>query len=386
MRADRLRVLCVTDGVFPDARGGMGRFSKHLVPHLAETGAKVDVCHPGPRRHWPESSIGEFLFSVARRRFPGHYLWETYEFSRRVRAFVESRVQSYDVVYGHGLTLAAFPRRFPVPLVVNPHGLEMFQASGWERPWRAAPFRTLMRRELGGASLVVSLGGRLTDILKDDCGVPAARIREVPNGVELAYVDALLPATAQRTPRMLVSVGRLVRNKGLLELVRAVNARRDQELSLVIVGEGEFADLLERERAHPGIVLRGGVKDDELFRLYGEAEALVFTGRGEGMPTVILEAMASSLVVIATDVGAVRTMVDSENGILVRDGSVASIGAALDRFLRLSAEDRRRLGAESRRRVERRFDWPIVARSTLECLQEAAAIDGRGSSARTWRR
>lgn len=375
-----LRVLCVTDGVFPDARGGMGRFSAHLVRHLAEAGAQVDVCHPGPNRHWSRSSIGEFLVPMRKRRLPGHYLWETYHFSRRVKELIESQPDDYDVVYGQGLSLAAFPRRFPIPLVVNPHGLEMFQTRGWERPWRAAPFRRMMRRQLRRASLVVSLGGSLTDILKDECGLPASVIREVPNGVDLEYVDSLLPASAPRIARSLVVVGRLARNKGLLQLVRAVNARSDQDFKVEIVGEGEMAGHIERERRHPGIILRGAVEDDELFRAYAQAEALVFTGRGEGMPTVILEAMASSLLVIAADVGAVRTMVDSTNGILIRDGSVESVGAALDWFLQLSAEEKRRLGTESRRKVERSFAWPEVARSTLECLREAATADGRRPS------
>jgi glycosyltransferase involved in cell wall biosynthesis len=96
----------------------------------------------------------------------------------------------------------------------------------------------------------------------------------------------------------------------------------------------------------------------------------VFPSLYEGMPTVILEAMACGLPVIATDIGAVTTMVGADNGWVVPPGSALALQQALAQFLATSTAQRRLMGVASRRRVEAGFTWRRVAEETLR------AIDG----------
>src|SRR5262249_15301635 len=136
---------------------------------------------------------------------------------------------------------------------------------------------------------------------------------------------------------------------------------------------GPLRESLAREAADSRIEFLGSVTEDELHDLYGRAAALVLPSHADGMPTVILEAFASGTPAVATEVGAVSTMVDETTGVLVAPGEPAAFRAALDRLLSLDEAGLGALGAAARRRVEERFAWPAVARRTLDLLEQVVA-------------
>jgi len=103
------------------------------------------------------------------------------------------------------------------------------------------------------------------------------------------------------------------------------------------------------------------------------ADVFVFPTRYEGMPTVILEAMAAGLPVIASDIGAVLTMVSAANGRLLPAGDAVALAAALGELAEAGEARRRALGEASRRLVEQRYTWTVVARTTLDLLAQLAA-------------
>jgi glycosyltransferase involved in cell wall biosynthesis len=97
------------------------------------------------------------------------------------------------------------------------------------------------------------------------------------------------------------------------------------------------------------------VDPDEVRRALHEADVLLHPSLSEGMPTVMLEAMACELPVVVTDVGGVReALADGVEGIVVAPRDPAALAAALER-LRLDPELRRRMGAAGRRRVRAGF-------------------------------
>ncbi|RMD97728.1 MAG: glycosyltransferase, partial [Deltaproteobacteria bacterium] len=100
-------------------------------------------------------------------------------------------------------------------------------------------------------------------------------------------------------------------------------------------------------------------------------EAYILPSLYEGMPTVILEAMANGLPIIATDIGAVRTMVDEENGLVIPPGSPqAIVDAVRHLFVTCSPQERRRMGEVSYQRVRAAFTWQQIARQTRDLLEE----------------
>jgi glycosyltransferase involved in cell wall biosynthesis len=131
-------------------------------------------------------------------------------------------------------------------------------------------------------------------------------------------------------------VGRLtaIKNHSLL-LEAFANLRSRAPSHLVIVGDGELRPALEADVKHRGLIDRvhfAGWRND-LAPVYRDLDAVVLSSRNEGTPVAIIEAFASSRPVVATAVGGVPDLIDSDSGLLAAPDDAASLGIALDRLL-----------------------------------------------------
>ena len=218
-------------------------------------------------------------------------------------------------------------------------------------------------------------GGRLTDILVNECG--GDRVAVLPNGVMVPEQKAR-PGARDGSPLRLMFVGRRAQNKGVPDLLAAMDelARRgaSSRFELDIVGGGPLLGPLRSTNARPNVRFLDKVPDETLESLYESADALVLPTLFEGMPTVVLEAMARSLPVLVTDVGATRELVDSTNGEIIPKRNPAALADALIRLEAMGPEARRSLGRRGLEKVTRRFTWEKVARAHIELL---AKIDRR---------
>jgi glycosyltransferase involved in cell wall biosynthesis len=144
---------------------------------------------------------------------------------------------------------------------------------------------------------------------------------------------------AMHEPPVVLFVGRLVEGKRVRELVRAVLELLDEGVSLrcCIVGDGPLKEELMRTvRESPCFDFRGWLRplSPELFQTYRDADILVLPSVAEGLPLVLLEAMASGVAVIATSVAGVPQIVtDGVTGLLLADGHTESIKRAIRRYL-----------------------------------------------------
>lgn len=137
----------------------------------------------------------------------------------------------------------------------------------------------------------------------------------------------------------LLWVGRLDREKGpqtALGALRLLNAESEREYRLTIAGDGPLEQEIRRQ-AEPlqgAIRLLGHVPHGpRLFRLFREADALVHVSLTEGLPQVVLEAMAFGTPVVATDVGGVRAaLADGAYGLLVPPADPRALADAVDRL------------------------------------------------------
>jgi len=180
-------------------------------------------------------------------------------------------------------------------------------------------------------------------------------------------------------PLRLVSVGRLAPVKGqalLLEAVRELR-NRDADVRLTIVGDGPKRDALETVAQRLGISdvveFTGAIGQDEIARYYADADMYVHASFAEGVPVVVMEAMAHRLPVIATGVMGVRELVrDGENGLVVRPGRTDELVAAIER-LAADADERRRMGEAGRQTVEDEFDVTKSAEQLRDLFARYAA-------------
>jgi glycosyltransferase involved in cell wall biosynthesis len=220
--------------------------------------------------------------------------------------------------------------------------------------------------------------------------VPARKLVVIPNFVE---ADAIAPPSRQAraalraelgiAPDALVigSVGDIMDYKRPSDLVVACGGllQADRSARLVLIGgEGDREEVRRLHAAaarHPGQVLRLGRRRDAP-RLIGAFDIYAMASRAEEMPMAVLEAMASAVPVVGTDVGGMGEMVTSgETGLLVPYGALPDLA---DAIARLASEPdlRRRMGEAARVRVLHDFaPGPIVER--VEAVLERAAARRR---------
>jgi glycosyltransferase involved in cell wall biosynthesis len=163
----------------------------------------------------------------------------------------------------------------------------------------------------------------------------------------------------------LLAVGRFVEKKGFHFLIAALT-RLKLPFRLTIAGDGpereRLRHLITLNNLENRIVFYGSVTHAELPRMYADADVVVVpsvqdsSGDRDGLPNVVLEAMASGRPVIASDVGAITSAIThDENGLLVPPADPVALSQAIRRL----AEDRNlreRLGRNGRKRAERDYE------------------------------
>lgn len=215
--------------------------------------------------------------------------------------------------------------------------------------------------------------GFLKEMLVEQAGVNPAAISVIPNGVDL---ERFRTVANQRGPAPVVlCLGRLSPEKGQAVLLEAFSkvAVRHQQAQLWLVGDGPQRESLAR-RARATICrerIRLLPASQDVPGLLGQATLLALPSRHEGMPNVILEAMAAGLPVLASDLGGVSELVEPEQtGLLLPPGDVEAWAAGLDRLLSEPGLGRA-WGRAGRQRVEERFSLAAMIqahRELLDCL------------------
>ncbi|HEX5130933.1 MAG TPA: glycosyltransferase [Candidatus Krumholzibacteria bacterium] len=220
-------------------------------------------------------------------------------------------------------------------------------------------------------------------------GLPRDKIRVIYNGVDATRFH---PAHGDERARMrrdlglaadalvIMAVASLKELKRLDLLLRAAAPlvrRDDAHARVVLVGKGDARPALEALAAELGIAERTcftGVRDD-VEDVLRAADLVVLSSRTEAFPNVVLEAMATGLPVVTTDVGSVREMVEpGASAIVVAPGDEAALGAAIQR-LAADGALRERMGRRGRDIVEARFRFETM-RDAREALFEELLSPG----------
>lgn len=228
------------------------------------------------------------------------------------------------------------------------------------------------------ARIAVSVAAR--QFAAHGLGLPPGRWRVIPNGVDAAaFASATaLPELADPDRPLLLFVGRLEPRKGLDVLIRAflrLRASRPR-LRLCVVGDGP-----ERTRCQelippsirPDALFVGSVAAAELPRYHASADVFVAPATGgESFGIVLLEAMASGLPVVASDIPGYRTvMTDGRQGRVVRAGDALALSEAVEDLL-ANARLRAAMAAQGRQTAQA-HDWPVVGRRIERVYAEVVA-------------
>ena len=206
------------------------------------------------------------------------------------------------------------------------------------------------------------------------------RPRLIPHGVDLDVFRATPPAPGARVE--VLAVGRFVEKKGFATLLTAI-ARIERDVRLRLVGDGPLrAELVAQVRRlglDRTVTVEPRRAHDALPGCYARADLVVVPsvvdagGDRDGLPNVVLEAMASGRPVIASDVGAIATGVgDGVTGRLVRPGDVDALATAITELVD-RPDLRRSFGARARTVAETRFALADCTTAFCAALEEIHA-------------
>jgi colanic acid/amylovoran biosynthesis glycosyltransferase len=207
----------------------------------------------------------------------------------------------------------------------------------------------------------------------------SGRVVRLYNGLDL---ERIRPYQGERDPRTVVAVGRLIEKKGFADLVEATRllAARGTDLRTVIVGDGPERERLEAQARAAGLgdrlQLVPALTQDDVLALIGSAAVFALPcvigadGDRDGLPTVLLEAMAVGTPVVSTTVAGVPEMIDDgRGGLLVGQRDPEALAGALGRLLG-SEELRARLAAGALTVMGERFS---IRRNAAELAGRFAA-------------
>ncbi|MGE4178436.1 MAG: glycosyltransferase [Limisphaerales bacterium] len=241
-----------------------------------------------------------------------------------------------------------------------------------------------LRRKMEDAAAVITVSDFNVETLRREHGLAAGKVRRVYNGIHLDRFRYRDPGV--RAPKV-IAVGRLIEKKGFPVLVEAMHRLRRQGVDAVceIIGSGELEGALRRQVAELGLAdrvdLSGALPQGEVIRRVGSAAVFAAPcvvgrdGNADGMPTVLLEAMALGTPCVATDVTGIPEVVRSgETGWLVRQGDADGLAHALRELLR-DGVLRSRLASEARALVESEFDIRRNAEVLRGVFREAVTFE-----------
>ena len=330
-----LRVLLVTEA----AGGGVGRHFLDLARGLAAKGIQVQGIYSAGRM---DASFRERL---EHEEFPPlHQLpmrraihpldaRDAWRLARKIR-----ELGRFDILHGHSSKAGALTRLagrwLGIPTIYTPHALVTLDPTlpAWKRDFYGRIERFLAR----WASAIIAVSPHEADHARQ-LGIPASKLHVVPNGIDrLTLPDRqLVRAKLGLTPHDVAIgfIGRLSKQKAPEVMVEAFHLVSQQcpQARLVMIGSGPMEEQIRAQARQLGLESRTRLLGDVVATEYLSAmDLFCLPSRYEGMPYVLLEAVAAGLPIVATSVDGVALTVEHErNGLIVPECLAEPLAAAL---------------------------------------------------------
>lgn len=252
-----------------------------------------------------------------------------------------------------------------IPYTFTSHGYDIF---------RDPPGNMAEKTEAAYAHITISDFNR-NHLLKH-FGLPADKVKTCCLGVDLKKFF-YQPETQE--DNIILSVGRLEPIKGHVHLIKACRKLRDEgvDFQCRIVGDGQEKEnllkLISEYNLDRHVQILGGRTNDEVADLYKEAKVFVLPSLQEGLPVVLMEALACGVPAVASNITGVPEIIQHEqSGLLSEPGAVGNLTENLKRLL-ADSDLRQSCSKGGRAVVEERFNLDVAAENLIkvwkECLQ-----------------
>ncbi len=398
-----MNIVFLTNEYPPYTYGGAGVHVEYLVPALARLNDAHSVtvhCFGDQRQHQDNLTVQGIAPD-----------WKPPFQDPRHRKFMDTvlrdlvmagTVAKADIVHCHTwythLAGCLVKQLTGAKLVLTTHSLEP------HRPWKVEQLGTayqasswIEKTAYQNADGVVAVSNAMKTDVQSLYGVPPDNVQVIYNGIDIeqfrpTFNEAVLTAHGIALDKPIVLfVGRITRQKGIIHLVKAIEYLRSEAQVVLCAGEPDTPEIGQEMQQRvaqvrtvsntPVIWIDRVLPKPELITLYSHASVFVCPSVYEPFGIINLEAMACETPVVASHVGGIpEIIVPGETGLLVPfasgmhfeplapDQFARDLAAAVDQLL-ASPERLRQMGQKARQRVEQVFSWTHIAEQTLAFYQ-----------------
>lgn len=343
---------------FWSAHPRYGRYARMAAVAPVEHRHGLDILHP---RYLVIPKVGMTAG-------PAAMAWS----AGRALALLRRQGFDFDLIDAHyfypdGVAAARLSARFDRPLVITARGADINTIANMRIPGRQV--RVAARRADALLGVSASLSEKITRL-----GVSRDKVTTLRNGVDLSVFAPMDQAVARAnlgvSGQVWLCVGHMIERKGMYIALAALAAVPG--VTLVIAGDGPDEDSLRRQAARLGIADRvrfaGAVAHTELPGYYNAADALILPTRSEGMPNVVLEALACGTAVIATAVdGIPEIMGGPPAGRLL---SERTADAVISAWQSITADEMAKGGRMARRNYAQQFGWEPTTQGQIQVFRQ----------------
>lgn len=390
--------------------GGMQRHAQELCEELVKLGHSVTVITTAHQDSRTEESVNGVDVIYLENTSPGSYKRPWWKESLAAFRKLHEK-EPFDIVHSQSMGaygLADYTKEKKIPVVTTLHGTHLTEMKSLinnagrdikELPVTAArlsdffrKYMTLDRKTTRGSNYVICVSENLAYHVKTFVN-PKEKVITIPNGVETALFFPREPEAAARLmerhgissdDRILLSVGRLEKEKGVQNLINALPTilLENPNAKVLVVGVGPYLETLEKLaetlKISERVVFCGMVERNDLPLYHCLASAFVTaTERQEGLPLIILEAMACGKPVVASHIGGIPDVIThNENGVMVAPGDAKLLADALSRLL-ADAPRAKHLGENARKDVLEKYSLDKMVDRVIEIYEKAMGVGDR---------
>jgi len=369
---------------YPPLGGGMGNANKYLYEELKEhDDLSIDIITASTdKKKIEKSELGDIVYlNIGKKGKNAHYQSTKDLLTYSLKSFSQAKKQLKEKKYGLIVAWSSLPagfiswrlsKKFCTPYIVLLRGADVpFYSKRW-RNFDRFLFKRLAKIIWKNAKAVIANSEGLKKLALKTA--PRQKISVIPNGVDLKKFQSL-PKKKQKLFTILY-VGRLTKRKGINYLIKAFcKLNKNKDCKLILAGDGNFREKLEKQVKKSGhknfVEFIGILNHDQLIKIYRSSDVFVLPSLNEGMSNTLLEAMASGLPIITTDVGGTKELF-CDNGYVIRKKSSEDIFEALKK-LKSDIELLKEMGAKSLEKVKG-FSWEKVAESFANVFRKKEKI------------
>ncbi len=367
------RVLLLIDSF---QMGGAERITTALLPHLDRSRVIPIVC---TLRSRGDSPLSAQLGDVPRYNLGARRMLDPVAFQKLLRLL---RTQHIDLIHAQlqdSTVLAVAAHKLTgIPVVVTRHLIgDDHLGGGANRNWRQRMRNDLEKLSVrSGVARVITVSNATRDNYADLTGLPLSRFRTIYNGIDLDRFEPAADKTSRRQELGLPTDGALVTMVGVLRPgkgheVAIEAARHLPGAHFLLVGDGEpeyRARLEDQARLLTHRVHFLGQRMD-VAAILSASDIFVLPSDSEALPTVLIEAGASALPVVASHVGGVPEIIeDGITGILIPPQDPQALANAVKRLI-CDPSLVRRMGDQAYQRVHARFTLSSQTRELIDLYE-----------------